>query len=296
MAWQAKSGCPAHLRDVIERFVNDRPAEWRIAPAPRGEVFESFEQCQERLNVWAIAEGFAVVIRGHGNTTACRRFRCIHHGVETRNDRELEDRVVKDSDKNIITKRKRDNTYTSQKACQWYVLCSFKDIEKRGSGTKGYCLTAKELHHSHRLAENPLQYPVNQRLIPEYRQLTATAIKHRIQVVSYSQSRRILESNDLGVFLSKKQYYNLIRNQPVDQRKLETIQGLLQALDEVEFIHHQRVNTEKDHEGKIHRRLVQIWFAHPKQLAIAQRFVADSVLIIDGTFNTNQLVYLCLSL
>ena len=37
------------------------------------------------------------------------------------------------------------------------------------------------------------------------------------------------------------------------------------------------------------KRLIQIWFAHPKQLAVAQRFAADQVLIIDGTFNTNQL-------
>jgi MULE transposase domain len=37
------------------------------------------------------------------------------------------------------------------------------------------------------------------------------------------------------------------------------------------------------------KRLIQIWFAHPKQLAVAERFVADQMLVIDGTFNTNEL-------
>jgi hypothetical protein len=37
------------------------------------------------------------------------------------------------------------------------------------------------------------------------------------------------------------------------------------------------------------RKLVQIWFAHPIQLAMARRFVSGFALIVDGTFNTNSL-------
>jgi MULE transposase domain len=90
--------------------------------------------------------------------------------------------------------------------------------------------------------------------------------------------------------LSAKKYYNLVRNQPTDKGDSESIQGLLKALDDAEFIHHQRISTEYNAEGKLTgQRLTQIWFAHLKQLAAAQRFVADQVLIIDGTFNTNEL-------
>ena len=289
--WQAKSGCPSHLRGVIERFVNERDPAWRLPPASKGEVFDSFEQCQQRLNVWAMVEGFAIVVRGHGiSTIPCKRFRCIHHGEETRNDRELEDDVEKDSEGRIISERQRGATHTKQKECKWYAYCSFKNIGKKTSGIKGYCLIVRELSHSHRLVDNPLIYTENANLVSEYHQLVTTAIKHRINVVPYSQSRRILDSEDLGLFLSAKKYYNLVRNQPADKGDSESIQGLLKALDDDKFIHHQRVESEFDTEGKMtNKRLIQIWFAHPKQLAMAQRFVADQVLVVDGTFNTNNL-------
>jgi hypothetical protein len=35
--------------------------------------------------------------------------------------------------------------------------------------------------------------------------------------------------------------------------------------------------------------LIQLFWAHRKQLEAAQRFVADWLIIIDGTFNTNNL-------
>ena len=143
------------------------------------------------------------------------------------------------------------------------------------------------LSHSHRLVKNPLMYTENQNLFPEYRQLVTLTYKYRENVVPYSQSRRILKSEDFGVFLSTKKYYNLIRNQPTDKRDSESIQGLLKALDDVEFIHHQYISTEYNVEDKLTaQRLTQIWFAHPKQLVVVQRFVTDQALIIDDIFNT----------
>ena len=291
LPWQAKLSCPAHLRDVIERFVNAQDPAWRLPPAPKEEVFKSFKQCQQRLNVWAMVEGFTVVVRGRGDSkNPCMRFLCIHHNDETRNYRELEDDVEKDSDGHIISKRQRGVTHTKQKGCKWYAYCSLKNVNKQNSGIKGFCLVVKELSHSHHVVNNPLMYTVNQDLIPEFRQLVVAAIKHRINIIPYSQSRRILDSDDLGLFLSAKKYYNLVRNLPADKEDLETIQGLLKALDDAEFVHYQRVESEFDSEGRMtKKRLIQIWFAHPKQLAVAQRFMADQVLIIDGTFNTNEL-------
>jgi hypothetical protein len=116
--WQAKPNCPAHLRNVIQRFVNDRDPAWRLPPALKGEVFASFDQCRERLNVFAMVEGFAVVIRGYGDSrNPSKRFQCIHHGKKTRNDGDLEHRVEKDSEGKIISKRQRDATHIKQKGC-----------------------------------------------------------------------------------------------------------------------------------------------------------------------------------
>jgi hypothetical protein len=102
-------------------------------------------------------------------------------------------------------------------------------------------------------------YTENQDLIPEFHQLITLAVKHRINVVPYSQSRRILESEDLKLFLSAKKYYNLVRNQPADKGDSESIQGLLKTLDDTNFIYHQRISTDFDSEGKvIKKRLIQI--------------------------------------
>lgn len=162
MTWQAKPVCPAHLRDVLERFINDRDPAWRVAPAPKGEIFSSFQQCHGRLNVWAMVEVFAVVITAYGQAAnPSGRFACIHHHDQTRNDRELEDQVEKDSEDKIVSKRQRNNTRTKQKGCKWSAYCSYKNTGKRESGIKGYCLVAKELFHSHCFAESPLIYTEN---------------------------------------------------------------------------------------------------------------------------------------
>ena len=64
---------------------------------------------------------------------------------------------------------------------------------------------------------------------------------------------------------------------------------MLYALDDVEFHHRCRVRDEVDESGKVvSRKLIQIWFTHPKLITAATRYVAGSVLIIDATFNTNK--------
>jgi hypothetical protein len=60
-------------------------------------------------------------------------------------------------------------------------------------------------------------------------------------------------------------------------------------LEENSFVFRTRVSIEEDKQGvAISRKLVQIWFAHRKQLEAAQRFIADWLVVIDGTFNTNK--------
>ena len=167
--WIASAGCPAHIRPALERWVNSHNALWLQSPST-GEVFESFEHCLHRLQLFAVSQGFAVIIRGSGNDkkTPSRRYVCIHHDNETRNWRELEETVEKDPEDKIVSIRKRNMTYTKQKGSKWYAYCSYKDVGKRCSGVKGYSLSVRVSEHTHRLVENPLMYEINQLLIPEY--------------------------------------------------------------------------------------------------------------------------------
>jgi hypothetical protein len=106
--WQAKEGCPAHLRPALESWVNNHDPEWLLAPS-KGEVFDSFKRCFQRIQLFAVSQGFAVVIRGQGSEeTPSRRYQCIHHDEETQDWRGLLKKVKKDSEGKIISSRKRE--------------------------------------------------------------------------------------------------------------------------------------------------------------------------------------------
>ena len=50
-----------------------------------------------------------------------------------------------------------------------------------------------------------------------------------------------------------------------------------------------RVDEEIDSNGDVlSRKLIQIWFTHLELLEAIARFISDFLLIIDGTFNTND--------
>lgn len=141
MPWQAKPGCAEHHRAAVERIANSFPLSWLLAPCT-GEVFDNLEHCNRRLRAWAFVEGFDIVRNGGGTgANPSYRFRCIFHGTATRNSRKLEDRVERDEEGRIVSKRRREATSARQLQCPWSALCSFKDIGKRGSGDKGFVLT-----------------------------------------------------------------------------------------------------------------------------------------------------------
>lgn len=105
MSWHAKPGCAEHHRAVVERMVNALPLSYLLPPRS-GEVFEGHEACNRRLHGYALAEDLDIVRNGGGTkANPSYRFRYIFHGSETRNDRKLEDRVEKDSDGKIVSKR-----------------------------------------------------------------------------------------------------------------------------------------------------------------------------------------------
>ena len=124
----------------------------------------------------------------------------------------------------------------------------------------------------------------------EYQVLVAKARHMRMTFISYSDSKRVLQMEGLGITIDSTTYYNTVRdNRPLSE-DCQMIQSLLVVLADSSFVWRCRVKVEEDSEGNIlSQKLVQISFIHPKQIYLAQRFVAGFVTIIDGTFNTNAL-------
>jgi hypothetical protein len=89
--------------------------------------------------------------------------------------------------------------------------------------------------------------------------------------------------------ISQKTFYNLLRRQPGDSNNPSTINGLLAALDESEFVYRTRIKDELKEDRMVSRQLVQIVFFIKDVIRFGQRFIAGKVLIVDGTFNTNKL-------
>jgi MULE transposase domain len=289
MAWRAHPACPKHLVGALERHINALPAAY-LLPPQTGEIFDSIASCERRIRGYSMAQGFDIVLTGGGTRVAPgARFECCYHGDTTRNWRHLEDHVEKDEEGKVTSERQREGTTVGQLNCQWSVRVTWKDIGKRGSGNKAFILTVKSDDHVHSLSTNPLSFPRHRQALDEWQALIQTARKHRQAIIPYSDSRRVLESEEFGVTITAREYYNSVRKMVADKDQPQTIDGLLVALQEEGFVYRTRVEVEEDDDGKpIKRKMVQIWFAHKQQLQAAARFCSDWLLVIDGTFNTNK--------
>jgi hypothetical protein len=74
---------PAHPRPAFRRLISAIPEPW-LPALKNGNIFESKEICEKRLQAFALAQGFAVVV---GKSHRDRRiFHRIHHGANTYND------------------------------------------------------------------------------------------------------------------------------------------------------------------------------------------------------------------
>ena len=289
--WRAPSGCSQHLRGPLESLVNAFPISWRQIPVT-AEVFGSLPEAERRLRAFALLTGFDIVRSGGGNAKVpASLFKCVHHGEKTRNFRGLEDHVAVDKEGEITSRRKRERTTVRQTGCNWRCRVSFKSIDR--GGEKGWVLTVLSLEHEgHELTENPLAvYPRFMNDLPDFQEIRAAATSHRIAIIPYSASRRVLESSsEFGLNLRSKQYYNLIRKWKPNQKDPTTIGGLLVALEDEGFVYSTRVEEGLNEKNEVvSRRLVQIWFTHPSLIALARRFVGGFLIVIDGTFNTNSL-------
>jgi hypothetical protein len=89
--------------------------------------------------------------------------------------------------------------------------------------------------------------------------------------------------------ISQKTLYNLLRKQPGDSTNPSTIDGLLAALYESDFVYRTRTEDKLQEGRVVSRKLIQIVFFIKDAIRFGQRFIAGKVLIVDGTFNTNKL-------
>jgi hypothetical protein len=180
MSWHAKPGCAEHHRTAVERLVNALPSSYLLPPCS-GELFSSLDECDSRLRGYALAEGFDVVKHGGGTkSTPSKRFKCIFHGSNTQNHRKLEDRVERDLESRITSKRQKDVTNVRQLQCPWSAICSFKSIGKRGSGQKGYVLTMQyDTHEGHQLFDDPFLFPGHLKSSEDFQEALRQAKKHR---------------------------------------------------------------------------------------------------------------------
>jgi MULE transposase domain len=292
----AKPGCPEHLVPVVNQHLLSiwrLHPDWLVQPQNK-EVFPSLDAFEQRIRAWAFLQGFDVTREGAGTKASpALRLWCIHHGKDTQNTRNLEDRVQRDKDGKIISDRKVDYTNVAQLECLWKVRCSWKQLGMRNSKVFGFEVTYKGegTVHSHALLLNPLEYVEHRKGTVEYQTQAAQATTHRIKTVPFSVSRRVLEDPEFGLMLTATEYYNFVRKSKLKtELGRQNVEGLLVALQEKGFIYRCRVDNEVDLSGAvISRKLVQIWFTHPAQLEATRRFVTGFLLVVDGTFNTNDL-------
>jgi hypothetical protein len=101
--------------------------------------------------------------------------------------------------------------------------------------------------------------------------------------------RRVLDSS--GLSIDRKTYYNLVRNKPLeDGISNDSFEALVLALEEVGFRFVCGMSNELAEDGSIKGRVLeQVVFLTEQQIAYTKRFIADQVLLINGTFETNRL-------
>jgi len=259
-AWRAPSGCPEGLRYTLEKAVNAYPPEWLQEPTT-GEIFSSMDEAHSRLIAFSLSQGFDVVIsHSSQKPQPVTTFSCTHHGTKTKNWRKLPERVEKDEQGNIVGERKLNLTVVRQTGCPWACRVSYKNVGKRGSGERGYILTVKSVSHdnTHPLASNPLVYQRHRERLIEYQTIKAQAQAHRVSVLPYSLSRRVLDSVDSsGLSLTRKEYYRLKKLSTLNGKDDSTIEGLLYALNDAGFIHRCRVEDSfNDSSTIVSRKLI----------------------------------------
>ena len=85
-------------------------------------------------------------------------------------------------------------------------------------------------YYGYTLIDNPLSIPAYLHSLKEYQTAKRIARKHRIAIILYSKSRRVLEAEEFGLAILVRDYYNSIRKIIPNKNKPEIINDLLIVL------------------------------------------------------------------
>ena len=193
--WLAHPECPEHAKAELELRVRSLPSSFLVAPVD-GEVFENAALCQERLQGWALSQGFAIVRKSGSMKQARPRFdfRCIHHGNDTLNTRQLEKHVERDEENRIASQRQQEATSINARSCLYLIYLAFKQIGKRGSGEYSLILGISDDTLNHLMAANPLRYRKEHiKTLLSFQPAFELGKSLRMANLSYSVALRVLE-------------------------------------------------------------------------------------------------------
>jgi hypothetical protein len=145
------------------------------------------------------------------------------------------------------------------------------------------------LHHNHPPAVDPfLLYPHRERVPGRQKALDMASDLRGI--VGWAEAKAVLEKK--GLRLTRSEFYNCLRKEDA-REKMSSQQELLYivALLEENGFHVavREVYLLGPNKEPVDRVVRDIFFIHPEQIRLGQRFASDWVYITDATFNTNEL-------
>src|SRR5437763_1547660 len=126
-AFVAHALCPPHLCTMVEDAIEAFDSTW-LLPPQQGELFDNPKACLRRLQGYILSQGFAVVITSSKKTRAL--FTYIHYVTKTRNWCRLEEYIKRDTEGNILSSRKREDTATNTKGYTWEIYWSVRSVGK----------------------------------------------------------------------------------------------------------------------------------------------------------------------
>jgi hypothetical protein len=149
-----------------------------------GEIFSAPEAAFDRLQNYAMSRGFCVVHRSTDRNKAKTeiyrvRWQCIHYSLETANKRGLEEHVIYNSECEISSERKRENTKIMSRECKWGMEVRYKAISPISTTKEWFLHISQASHDGHEMAPNPLSYMAHRQRQPEWQKALELARTYR---------------------------------------------------------------------------------------------------------------------
>jgi hypothetical protein len=145
------------------------------------------------------------------------------------------------------------------------------------------------LDHNHPPAVDPfLLYPHRER-VPGRKKALEMASDLR-GIVSWAEAKAVLDRK--GLRLTRSEFYNCLRKEGAGEKmdSQQELQYIVALLEEEGFhVAVREVYLLGPNREPIDRVVRDIFFIHPEQIRLGQRFASDWVYITDATFNTNEL-------